>query len=211
MKCPKCGRELRRSPSEPNMGLCDNCMMKFDWVEPKKKKCGCLKFIVIFFAIIGILFTAILLMPTDSDEDSDTKEEKTPVELQDNEEDSDNIIDVDINDLHVKYIKHEIVKNSSDDKCIAIYFEFTNNTDENKAFYTSIRDTAFQDGVELESSIFHVNEESRDSNVEIQPGKTITLCEAFVLRDDENDVELTVGEFWSDSDDSDDEMILKIK
>ena len=33
MNCPKCGRELRRSSQEPNMGLCDNCMMKFDWVE----------------------------------------------------------------------------------------------------------------------------------------------------------------------------------
>lgn len=41
MKCPKCGGELRRSASEPNMGLCDRCMMKFDWVEPVKpcKKC----------------------------------------------------------------------------------------------------------------------------------------------------------------------------
>ena len=33
MKCPKCGKELRRSQKDPWYGLCDNCRMKFQWVE----------------------------------------------------------------------------------------------------------------------------------------------------------------------------------
>lgn len=33
MKCPKCGDELRRSKKDPNYGLCDNCRLKFKWVE----------------------------------------------------------------------------------------------------------------------------------------------------------------------------------
>ena len=31
MKCPKCGKELRRSEKDPNYGLCDNCMKKYKW------------------------------------------------------------------------------------------------------------------------------------------------------------------------------------
>lgn len=33
MKCPKCGKELRRSKKDPNYGLCDNCRKKYKWVD----------------------------------------------------------------------------------------------------------------------------------------------------------------------------------
>lgn len=33
MKCPRCGKELRRSKKDPSYGLCDNCRKKYRWVE----------------------------------------------------------------------------------------------------------------------------------------------------------------------------------
>lgn len=116
MKCPKCGQELRRSPEEPNIGLCDNCMLKFDWVDTRycqncgsqlegnfcpncgapanqqvpfnqnmqqqngkqpKKKGGCLKVILIVFAVLIVLGFLMSLLGSDSDDSSDTNDSKT--------------------------------------------------------------------------------------------------------------------------------------
>lgn len=33
MKCSKCGNELRRSKKDPSFGLCDNCRLKYRWVD----------------------------------------------------------------------------------------------------------------------------------------------------------------------------------
>lgn len=124
---------------------------------------------------------------------------------------SDDIVDVDISDCHIKYIKHEIVENMSGDKCVAVYYEFTNNSDEEKTFWTTISDKAFQDGVELESSIFHVNDDSKNSNVEIKSGVTITVCSGFVLRNENSDIELEIEKWITLKDEPEDKMILSIQ
>ncbi len=92
----------------------------------------------------------------------------------------------DYDDMHVKYLSHEITENMSGDMCIAIYYEFTNNSNENKMFDTEFSDKAFQDGVELDFSIFHVNDASKNSSREIQPGVTVTVASGFVLNNDGN-------------------------
>lgn len=124
---------------------------------------------------------------------------------------SDDIIDVDISNCNVKYIKHEIVENMSGDKCVAVYYEFTNNSKDNRSFYTTVSDKAFQNGIELEDSLFHVNDESKNSTVEIKPGVTLTVCSGFVLRDEESDVELEISAWISFKDNPDDKMVLSIK
>ena len=134
------------------------------------------------------------------------KPEKTINDIKD-----DGTIDVDISDCHIKYIKHEIVKNLSGDECIAVYYEFTNNSDKNKSFDYTVSDKAFQNGVELESSLFHVNDESKASGLEIKPEITITVCSVFVLRDEESDVELEIDEWLSADDETEDEMVLSVK
>lgn len=124
---------------------------------------------------------------------------------------SDDIIDVDISDCHVKYIKHEIVENMSGDKCVAVYYEFTNNSKEGKTFDFTISDKAFQNGIELDISLFHVNDESKNGSSEIKPGVTITVCSGFVLRDETSDVELEVDEWISFNKSIEDKMVLSLK
>lgn len=105
----------------------------------------------------------------------------------------------DYNDMHVKYLKHEIVENLAGEKCLAIYYEFTNNSSENKAFDYAFSDTAFQNGVELDFSLFHVNEESKNSSREIQPGTTVTVTSGFVLGESRDNVTLQITPWisWS--------------
>lgn len=122
----------------------------------------------------------------------------------------DGIIDVTISDCHITYLKHEIVENMAGDECIAIYYEFTNNSDEGKTFDYVISEKAFQNGVELNISLFHLNDESKNSSSEIKPGVTITVCSGFVLRDATSDIELEVNKWISLDDTPKDTMILSI-
>ncbi len=122
----------------------------------------------------------------------------------------DDIIDVDIDDCHVEYLYHEIVQNMAGDWCVAVYYQFTNNSDSNQAFYVTVSDKAFQNGVELEDSLFHVNDDSKTRDMEIQPGVSVTVCSGFVLRDT-SDVELQVSPWISFDNTPSDAMMLSLE
>lgn len=122
----------------------------------------------------------------------------------------DDIIDVDIDDCHIEYLYHEVVQNMADDLCVAVYYQFTNNSDTNQAFYVTVSDKAFQNGVELEESFFHVNDDSKTREMEIQPGVSVTVCSGFVLRDT-SDIELQVSPWISFDNTPSDVMMLSLE
>lgn len=122
----------------------------------------------------------------------------------------DDIIDVDIDDCHVEYLYHEIVQNMAGDWCVAVYYQFTNNSYANQAFYLTVSDKAFQNGVELEDSLFHVNDDSKTREMEIQPGVSVTVCSGFVLRDT-SDIELQISPWISFDNTPSDAMMLSLE
>lgn len=104
------------------------------------------------------------------------------------------------NNMTVEYLDYEIVENIADETVIVIYYNFTNNTSENKTFDTSFTDTCFQNGVEIEHSLWHANEESKNSNKEIKPGITLTVSSSFVLSSETDVVSLEITPWISLSD-----------
>lgn len=154
--------------------------------------CAAVGFIVFLFAsIIG-------MVSDDTDKQSDettseiVTEETTTEEITTEEittdraeveqpEKSDN--EFTYKDLNVVYKDSKVEKDKSGDDCLVVYFDYTNNSDENEAFVYTFNVKAFQNGVELESSWFHVNDETKNDEKEIQPGTTITVATAFVLTD----------------------------
>ena len=122
-----------------------------------------------------------------------------------------NNTEFDYNGMHVKYVKHEILTNMAGEKCLAVYYEFTNNSDENKEFIYLFSDKVFQNGVELEASMFHVNEESKNSGKEIQPGTTITVTSGFVLGESRDSVTLQIEPWISFSDEKLMEISLSLQ
>lgn len=101
-----------------------------------------------------------------------------------------------IDDCKVCYEKTEIAYNMASERCIVIYYTFENTSDENQTFGFLATTKAFQSGVEIEPSIWHVNEESKNTELEIKPGTTITVASGFVLRDN-TDVTFEVEEWLS--------------
>lgn len=103
-------------------------------------------------------------------------------------------------DMTVKYLSHEIMVDSVDQTVLVIYYEFTNNSKENKTFDYSFSDTCFQNGIEVEHSYWHVNEESKNSGKEIKSGTTITVASSFVLGDSRDNVEIEITPWVSFTD-----------
>lgn len=102
--------------------------------------------------------------------------------------------------MDVKYLKHEIMVDSVDQTVLVVYYEFTNNSGENKTFDYSFSDTCFQNGVEIERSWWHANEESKNSGKEIKSGTTITVASSFVLGDSRDNVEIEITPWISFTD-----------
>lgn len=152
------------------------------------------------------------LIPQYVEKTSTTKtnlsQSQKPVAQKSNTAFDDDIIDVDISRCHLTYLKHEIGYNTLDEKCLLVYYEFSNHADENKAFGYTISDKAFQNGIELQSSFYKVDDDIQDNNyLEIKPNVSLTVCSAFVLSD-ESDVELEVSQWISDK--ISDKMLLSV-
>ena len=108
------------------------------------------------------------------------------------------MVDFDVHDCHVKYLRASIEENYINKPCLVVYFEFTNNADQNKSFDNVLDVLAFQDGVELKESDFQVNDETRDRSVAIQPGTTITVASAYTLRNNLSEITLEGGTWTSE-------------
>lgn len=126
---------------------------------------------------------------TDKKSDSDKKEKKEKKKPTD---------EFTYRDMTVKYLRHEIVVDDIDQEVLVVYYEFTNNSEENKTFVYSFDDTCFQNGVEVESSWWHVNDESHNRDKEIKTGTTITVASAFVLGESRDDIELEITPWIGD-------------
>ena len=94
--------------------------------------------------------------------------------------------------MTVKYLRHEITENEMGENVLIVYYEFTNNSNDNQAFIYSFSDTCFQNGVQLDNSLFHANEQTRNADREIQPGTTIEVASAFDIGDSRDTVTLEV-------------------
>ena len=205
MFCRKCGAEL-----DDYSVFCNKCgtpvseysqehSSSNSFYAPPQKRHGCLKSVLIVFAVLIVISVARNAGARKAHEES---LQSGPL--------SDDTIDVTISDCEITYIGHEVIENLGGDLCLAVYYEFTNNSDEYKSFITTANDVAFQNGIELETSMFHLNQESKNREVEIKPGVKITVCSGFVLRDDE-DIELEIGEWINFDDEIIDKMVLSVK
>lgn len=177
----------------------------FSWMasRPKKMALRILLTILLTISSINFMVAGSLIFDGDSAKqetvaNSKENHESEREEVVPEEKEEPNMIDTDIRDCHVKYVNSSIETNYVDEPCLVIYYEFTNNSDENKCFDYTIGAKAFQDGVELKGSYFHVNDETKDSSVEIQPGTTVTVASAYTLRNNSSDITLEVSTWLSD-------------
>lgn len=103
----------------------------------------------------------------------------------------------DYEDMHIRYTGYEFGQNMAGEQTLIVYFDFTNNSAENKMFAYSFNVKAFQNGVELDSSLMFSNDICKNRDNEIQPGTTISLGEDFLIGEDRSDISLQIEPFIS--------------
>ena len=100
-------------------------------------------------------------------------------------------------DTTLKYLKHEVITDSSDREVVVVYFDFTNNSKDNEAFIYNYNVTCFQNGKELDYPLasFDVDEYNNAAR-ELQTGANITVARIYIL-EDKSDVDLEVTSWGS--------------
>ena len=85
---------------------------------------------------------------------------------------------------------------------IAITYSWTNNSEDPNMALVAVSCYAYQGGIGLETAII-MNDPNYDSNListQIQPGATLDVQQAFVLRDETSPVEFEAEQFLNTSD-----------
>lgn len=100
-------------------------------------------------------------------------------------------------DTTLKYLKHEVITDSSDREVVVVYFDFTNNSKDNEAFIYNYNVTCFQNGKELDYPLasFDIDEYNNAAR-ELQTGANITVARIYIL-EDKSDVDLEVTAWGS--------------
>jgi hypothetical protein len=175
--------------------------------DTKKDKTRPLLFLAVGFVLFCI---ALLITPESNEENSDISNENITTEQQTEttseeekvttEETEKTETSFEYADMIVDFLEYKIEEDAAGTQCLVLYFDFTNNANDSYAFGYTFAVKAFQDGVELEPTYFHVNDETKNSEKEIKKGVTLTVAEQFELAEVSGDIEIEIEPFniWSD-------------
>lgn len=123
------------------------------------------------------------------------------IDTNDDENNTTDLLKANIGDAYVEFGKHKVVK-YNDDRILIVEIFFTNNSNEPEAFDFNVDVEAYQDGVELGSSLvrcswYDNNDTYTNTGSKIQPNKTVTVRKCFYLNNTTDNVELTLQHhFW---------------
>ena len=100
-----------------------------------------------------------------------------------------------IGDYTAYYTHSEFVTDYDGDNAIAIYFDFTNNSDEDASFLWSMYYTLTQNGTELEQATVFLSEDSFDTLFDtamedVAPGQMLEVALTYKLADKESPIEI---------------------
>lgn len=206
---------------KPQTKICKHCKTEIPYgakVCPncrKKQGMGCLTWAIIIIVAIGFIGAMTGGGEGDSNP-KETEEAKADSASSENKEESkkakvkkdkkaeekknEKKSEFEYGDCTVKYLSHEIMENDVGETVLVVYYDFVNNGDKPQSFDYFVTGKAFQNGVEIERSYFHANEESKNSGKEVQKGTNITVADSYVLGDSRDNVTIEFRPFniWSD-------------
>lgn len=119
-------------------------------------------------------------------------------------------IDLSTDKFSIHYTKHSTAKDLSGNSCLLVFYEYTNHGTAPSSAMVDVSLQAYQNGESCSAAIPESTEESIDNFMkEIQPGETITVCQAFALAD-QSDVTLMAGEAFRFGESAAASQILKL-
>lgn len=148
-----------------------------------------------YFAIVSfVLFLIVAFSNGSSNSSNSNNNANATKQASTTQQDTDTATN---DDTTLKYLKHEVITDSSDREVVVVYFDFANNSKDNEAFIYNYNVTCFQNGKELDYPLasFDVDEYNNAAR-ELQTGANLTVARIYIL-EDKSDVDLEVTAWGS--------------
>ena len=121
-------------------------------------------------------------------------------------------IDITTDKFSVRFKQFAISKDYGGNPCLMIYYDYTNSGDSQSSAFVDFTLQASQNGEVLEGTYPEASDDAVDNYMStIDPGKTVTVCQVFLLKDTTNDVTLQGKETLNVSGGQTTSQILKLK
>ena len=105
-----------------------------------------------------------------------------------------------LGDYNVTIKSCRLAKDYQGKAIVIVKYEFTNNSDDNAAFWTTFEDNVYQNGIGLNECIVtdsSANYSTDNQMKEIKPGATLEVEIAYTLNDSTTPIDVEISEYFS--------------
>lgn len=148
-----------------------------------------------------------------SDSSSDASADSTePSDTSDSAQTAGSSIDITTDKFSVRFKQFAVSKDYGGNSCLMIYYDYTNSGDSQSSAFVDFTLQASQNGESLEGTYPEANDTAVDNYMNtIAPGKTVTVCQVFLLKDTTSDVTLQGKETLNVSGGQTTSQVLKLQ
>ena len=148
-----------------------------------------------------------------SDSSSDASTDSTePSDTSDSAQTAGSSIDITTDKFSVRFKQFAVSKDYGGNPCLMIYYDYTNSGDSQSSSFVDFTLQASQNGESLEGTYPEANDTAVDNYMNnIDPGKKVTVCQVFLLKDTTSDVTLQGKETLNVSGGQTTSQVLKLQ
>lgn len=148
-----------------------------------------------------------------SDSSSDASADSTePSDTSDSAQTAGSSIDITTDKFSVRFKQFAVSKDYGGNPCLMIYYDYTNSGDSQSSAFVDFTLQASQNGESLEGTYPEANDTAVDNYMNtIDPGKKVTVCQVFLLKDTTSDVTLQGKETLNVSGGQTTSQVLKLQ
>ena len=148
-----------------------------------------------------------------SDSSSDTSADSTASsDTADSAQTAGSSIDITTDKFSVRFKQFAVSKDYGGNPCLMIYYDYTNSGDSQSSAFVDFTLQASQNGESLEGTYPEANDTAVDNYMNtIDPGKTVTVCQVYLLKDTTSDVTLQGKETLNVSGGQTTSQVLKLQ
>lgn len=148
-----------------------------------------------------------------SDSSSDASADSTePSDTSDSAQTAGSSIDITTDKFSVRFKQFVVSKDYGGNPCLMIYYDYTNSGESQSSAFVDFTLQASQNGESLEGTYPEANDTAVDNYMNtIDPGKTVTVCQVFLLKDATSDVTLQGKETLNVSGGQTTSQVLKLQ
>ena len=148
-----------------------------------------------------------------SDSSSDASADSTEFsDTADSAQTAGSSIDITTDKFSVRFKQFAVSKDYGGNPCLMIYYDYTNSGESQSSAFVDFTLQASQNGESLEGTYPEANDTAVDNYMNtIDPGKTVTVCQVFLLKDTTSDVTLQGKETLNVSGGQTTSQVLKLQ